>query len=349
MKVAPIHYQYLRKGGMERYLVDLIKGFTDAGDEVTVMTSKVASDAPLAGRCHIISINLSMIPKKLRGYFFNRRVGRLLPRHSFDLTISLSRTSGQQIMICGRTHRSYLSHMGKMRGPLTQLEISTEQQGYQTSRLVVAHSKMLRDEVINLYNMPPEKVTVIHPPVDTDRFSQRLGYDKQVLIEKYRIGKHRLSLLFVSGDHKRKGLRPLLQAFKKLPSDRFELIVAGASLSNFGKSGNVTHVGYVDRIEELYTAVDFTILPSRYEPFGLVVIESLLCGTPVLISDKVGARDVITDDEGLVFESITPDAIAATILRAAARDFKMDNDLASKRRLTLTQHVEKLRELSGRS
>jgi len=346
MKVALIHYQYLRKGGMERYLVDLIKGFTDAGDEVTVITSKVASDVPLAGRCHIININVSMIPKKLRGFFFSRQVNRLLPRRDFDLTISLSRTSGQQIMICGGTHRSYLAHMGRMKGPLARLEISTEQRAYQTSRLIVAHSEMLKDEVINLYNMPPEKVMVIHPPADTDRFSQRLRCDKQELMEKYKIRKDRLSLLFVSGDHKRKGLRPLLRAFKKLPPDRFELIVAGAPLKSLDKSGKVRYVGYVDRMEELYTAVDFTVLPSLYEPFGLVVIESLLCGTPVMISDKVGARDIITDDEGLVFESITPDAIAATILQTAVRDFHIDNNLSNKRGLTLTQHVEKLKELS---
>ena len=46
MNVALIHHQFIRGGGTERYLADLVRGFADAGDDVTVIASKIGDDVP---------------------------------------------------------------------------------------------------------------------------------------------------------------------------------------------------------------------------------------------------------------------------------------------------------------
>ena len=47
-------------------------------------------------------------------------------------------------------------------------------------------------------------------------------------------------------------------------------------------------------MERAYNAADYTILASYYEPFGLVGIESVLCGTPVLLADAIGCTEVLS-------------------------------------------------------
>ena len=344
MRIALIHNQYIRRGGIETYLADLIRGFTDQGDEVTVICNKEADDAPLRERVRVIRTDLSYIPKKIRGRFFSRRLQSILKREQFDLTISLTRSYGQDISICGGTHRSYLSYMKKITGPLHKLEINLEQRGYDQSKLVIAHAELLQDELRELYHIDRTKIKVIHPPVDTNRFGLYLQDRRNDLRSKYGIASDRVCLVFPSAGHKRKGLEPLLKAMTLLPPDKFELLIVGAPAPKAGKTEGVRQLGFIREIEEVYTAADFMILPSFYEPFGLVVVESLMCGTPVLISNRTGARDVITSQDGMTFPDLRPESIAFTIQRAAEYEFQLNPDIAQRHSLKIDQHVTLLKE-----
>ena len=76
-----------------------------------------------------------------------------------------------------------------------------------------------------------------------------------------------------------------------------------------------------------------------------MVAESLQCGTPVIISDRVGAKDFVSQDSGIVVEKITPEAIAHAILQAVDQRFAIAKDFAVQYGLTLEQHIDKLRAL----
>ena len=58
---------------------------------------------------------------------------------------------------------------------------------------------------------------------------------------------------------------------------------------------NVRYIGYVNDIENLYRCCDYAILASLYEPFGLVGIESVLCGHACVLADNIGACEVIKE------------------------------------------------------
>ncbi len=68
----------------------------------------------------------------------------------------------------------------------------------------------------------------------------------------------------------------------------------------------------------MYAASDILVLPSEYEPFGLVVNEAMLCRCPVIVSDRVGARfDLVREGEtGFVFPCGDSDALVAALLQA---------------------------------
>jgi glycosyltransferase involved in cell wall biosynthesis len=87
-------------------------------------------------------------------------------------------------------------------------------------------------------------------------------------------------------------------------------------------SDKVRFLGFVNQsqLPKLYKSADLMVIPSRYEPFGLVVNESMLCGCPVIASDRVGAvRDLITPGEtGFVYPQGDVEALANTIRQALA-------------------------------
>jgi glycosyltransferase involved in cell wall biosynthesis len=78
----------------------------------------------------------------------------------------------------------------------------------------------------------------------------------------------------------------------------------------------VRYIGYVKEIEDGYRAADFTILASKYEPFGLVGIESVMCGTPVIFSSNIGCCDAIAEHAKFVFKPDDPADLRSTLERA---------------------------------
>ncbi|KAB2963780.1 MAG: glycosyltransferase family 4 protein [Thermoanaerobaculia bacterium] len=107
-----------------------------------------------------------------------------------------------------------------------------------------------------------------------------------------------LKILFVGKLTETKGFDLLLQAFDRVrrASPDATLRVAGQGrwpgpLAAAIECGRVAH----EQLPEVYSAADVLVLPSRLDGFGMVVSEALACGTPVLVSDRVGAKDLVQE------------------------------------------------------
>ncbi|MGA9883787.1 MAG: glycosyltransferase family 4 protein [Candidatus Acidiferrales bacterium] len=112
--------------------------------------------------------------------------------------------------------------------------------------------------------------------------------------------------------------RPLdvLRAFARLSISNMHLVFAGdgslrpileSETERLGVTSRVRFLGFVNQsgLPETYTACDVLVLPSEYEPFGVVVNEAMLCGCCAVVSDRVGARfDLVREGEtGFVFRA----------------------------------------------
>jgi glycosyltransferase involved in cell wall biosynthesis len=90
-----------------------------------------------------------------------------------------------------------------------------------------------------------------------------------------------------------------------------------------GVAHRVRFLGFVNqsRLPDVYRAADILVLPSEYEPFGVVVNEAMLCGRPVIVSDRVGAKyDLVREGEtGFVYPCGDIEALAQ-ILREVLPD-----------------------------
>ncbi|WP_404346296.1 glycosyltransferase family 4 protein [Yersinia kristensenii] len=88
-----------------------------------------------------------------------------------------------------------------------------------------------------------------------------------------------------------------------------KLIIAGDgpeanNLQRKSKS-NISFLGYINNtdLNQIYKSADVFVLPSKSEPWGLVIEEALTFGLPIIVSNKVGCKDdLVTSENGLVFD-----------------------------------------------
>jgi len=251
-------------------------------------------------------------PRPLRGFALSGQIARR--RASLDVLIAVNRIRGADIAVCGGTHRGYLEASGRRMGWKDRLQISREDRLYEDAGVIVAHSTFMQRELERLYDVAGKVVTV-YPPVDTQRFTPVDDAKRAELRRRFGFG-HRPVFLFASTGHQRKGLDAVLAAVERAGHDAL-LVVAGRPTQR--RSAVLHDLGYRDDMPDLYRAVDFTVLAPDYEPFGLVGIESILCGTPLIFADGVGALEVVAQDAARRFDrssSASLDAALADALRA---------------------------------
>jgi glycosyltransferase involved in cell wall biosynthesis len=140
--------------------------------------------------------------------------------------------------------------------------------------------------------------------------------------KKWNIPEEAVVLLFCAKLQDWKRPQDLLRAFGALCDRSAFLVFAGdgalrsaleAETLSLGVSGRVRFLGFVNQsgLPDVYSASDVLVLPSIYEPFGVVVNEAMLCKCAVIVSDQVGARfDLVSHEStGLVFPARDVDAL----------------------------------------
>jgi D-inositol-3-phosphate glycosyltransferase len=215
----------------------------------------------------------------------------------------------------------------------TDLRIQHERQVALSCERVLCATEHERDLLVQLYGVDPAKVSVIPLGVDMDLFRQTdkaearqaLGFKDEKII------------LFVGRLEPIKGVDILLNAAALLESDVecSVLIVGGdeasaARLGEFrdlasalGIDHRVAFVGAVDhdRLPLFYNAADVCVVPSRYESFGLVALEAMACGVPVVASRVGGLAGTVKDGEsGYLVPWLCPEPFAERL------EMLLDND-----------------------
>ncbi len=161
--------------------------------------------------------------------------------------------------------------------------------------------------LVSFYGVPEERVSVVGG-----------GATFEMLPERSR-GQREPVILFVGNDWPRKGGDVLLEAFRIVRGHR-----PGARLQVVGtdepsEERGVEVLGFIDdrrRIEELYARASVYCLPSRFEPYGLSVIEAMAHELPCAVSRVGGLTDIVLDGEtGLVVPPEDSSALARALLR----------------------------------
>lgn len=185
--------------------------------------------------------------------------------------------------------------------------------------VVLAVSNALRHEIIATgVSGISNKTRICWNSVDIEKFSQNednsfrneLGLTDKPIV------------LFVGNLIKRKNVDSLLEA-KKIANSNYYLVIVGdgplfKKLKKKVEDENIRDViftGSRNDVENIIPSCDVLVLPSLSESFGLVLIEALACGKPVIGSNVGGITEIITDDVGLLVNPNKVSSIASAIDR----------------------------------
>ncbi len=191
-----------------------------------------------------------------------------------------------------------------------------ERGAFRRSGEIVAVSGGVRRELIEA-GVPAARITTILNGVDADEFhpgpARRDAFGLPADVP----------MALFAGDLKspRKNLDTVLRALPEVPD--LHVAVAGqhagtpwpAMARDLGVAGRVHFLGFQTDMPELMRACDLFVFPSRYEPFGLVLLEALASGLPVMTAASVGGANLITAEVGEVLADCNDAAMLAAALR----------------------------------
>jgi glycosyltransferase involved in cell wall biosynthesis len=334
-------------GGFERYAMDIARELASRGIEPAFFARRFDPDLPETSMVEAHRINVSWLPGKLRDHWFSWRLRGLRRAAGVDVLIGCNRVDSSEIAVCGGTHRGFLRAVGRKPTRMDRWQIALEARQYARARAIVAHSPLMHDELRTLYGVPASKIRMLYPPVDGTRFAPVTADIRAQLRRQYGFADDEVVLLFPSTSHERKGL-PLIEA--ALNGTALPVVVAVAGRPPERTSERLRYIGYVKNLEAAYRAADFTILASKYEPFGLVGIESVMCGTPVILGDNIGCCDAIAPAHKHLFaagdEAALRSVVQACVQAARAGSRHASGSAALAYDPSLDTHVDALIDLA---
>ena len=180
---------------------------------------------------------------------------------------------------------------------------------------VIAVSEAVKN---TLTVLPPEKISVIYNGIDTDKFANaqpgKLRQELGIAATTKIIG-------MVGRVHPEKGHKIFIQSIPAIQSaapDTVFVIVGGGDYISELKAINrdVHFLGPRSNIPEIMKDLDIFVLASLNEPFGLVVLEAMAAGAPVVATNAGGAAEIIADGEtALAIPPGAPDKLAQAVIR----------------------------------
>lgn len=234
---------------------------------------------------------------------------------------------------------------------LLSLKVLSRLESFSAKRAdrVVAISHDLYTRAIEELHIDPGKVDRVPHAVDTAKYS----YIESDVRERLGIPRGVPLVLFVGRLEARKGVHVLCQAIPEIigsmPSTRFVLVgrdtntPQGGSVKSYitkeaerrGFSDNLVLIDSMlpDELVALYSACDVFVLPSLWEGFGLVVLEALACGKPVVATSVGGAPEIgLTPPSGIVVAPNNPKELAEALLELLSLDDEDKRLVAKKNR-----------------
>lgn len=187
---------------------------------------------------------------------------------------------------------------------------------------IVTDSEATRQDLIEVYGLPPERITVVYFAGQAIFTDQPSASECAVL---HRLGIRQPYFLFLAGSDPRKNFPSALAAFADLVeiySSKIDLVVTGKGMNlatlpvTDRVRGRIRLPGYVSSQElaALYRSASALVYPSLYEGFGLPLLEAMSCGCPVVASN-VSSIPEILGDAGYLVDGNSPKEIAQAMVK----------------------------------
>jgi len=204
-----------------------------------------------------------------------------------------------------------------------------------SAKKVIVASHFMKEEVSKKFGIPKNKIEVIYPGIDVDQF---------------KLGRSQGYILFIGRIVKEKGLHLLINAISNE-----KLVVVGPveereyfeKVRKASKGKNVVFKGKVKKevLKSILSKSDFVVIPSLYEPFGIVAVEALASGKPVLASATGGLKEIINKKVGMFFEPGNSQDLRNKIDEMGKKKFNTKKLLTYAKKFDLKKFANKMEKI----
>ncbi len=355
MHIALISHQFGFGDGQGRVNYEIVRAALNAGFQITIIGESCDEGLRSNSDLQFIYIRTSKLPTRfLKNLSFAFRsacwVGR--NRKSMDLIQAngFITFAAADLVAAHFVHGAWLRspyasashsllHIGGFYQRLyTALNAGLEQMAFRRSKRVVAVSQNVAGELTSI-GVPLSKVAVIFNGVDVNEFSPSGKSRASRLVSTD------VPLFLFCGDlrTKRKNLDSVLRSLAEV--DAVHLAVAGDSAGSpfpalaqeLGIQDRVHFLGFTREMSELMRSVDAFVFPSRYDPLGLVVLEAMACGLPVITAQTTGASAVLDAPEWTI-EDPEDTASLTLLIRRLAEDPSLRAQVGQRNRIKALEH-----------
>ncbi len=175
-------------------------------------------------------------------------------------------------------------------------------------RRLIALTDRVKQDLIDHYAVPSGDIEVLSNGFSPQEFNLDRRRERVAVRNEFEIPNEARVVVFVANETERKGFGPLVRAIAKLDDPQVHLLAVGRldatayanEIARLGLGERVHYTGPLDDVAKAYAAADLFALPTQYEAWGLVIIEAMACGLPVLTSRLAGAAVAV--EEGVTGE-----------------------------------------------
>lgn len=275
-----------------------------------------------------LQFNVALLERAIP--LINEKIGNVHVLHAHDWLVAhaaIALKHAYRIPLVATIHATeYGRHQGNLPGPMQTLIHQIEWWLTFESVRTICCSNYMRDEVLRIFELPQDKVSVIPNGIEYDLFKMDTESEQ---IRRQFIEPDSRMVFFVGRLVYEKGVQTVIEAMPKVlrevPGVRF--LVAGtgphgrqlqAMIDELGLSEKIKLLGFVDAdsLVKFYKCADLTVVPSLYEPFGMVVLEAMVADCPVIVADTGGLKEIVVHEEtGLCFKPGNSESLAQAMIR----------------------------------
>ena len=326
-------------GGIARHCLGLSKALAKLGHEVYVITLEFPG-TPLfedvdGVKVHRVLIELGhpnfIIWTFIFNHFMEKKVAELSRSVKFDiihihdwLTAEAGVSSKHFLnkSLVSTVHSTEVGRSQGLHNPDSFLIDGIEWwMTYEAKRVIVC-SNSVKWELESHFNLPHDKVTVIPNGVEISNFN--LNINREEVKRRYGIKPDERIVLFIGRLVPQKGVDTLIKAVPLIIQRHRDakILIAGDGWSrtyleelakSMGLGDHVRFLGFISdwELADLMVAADVLVVPSVYEPFGIVALEGMAAGTPVVATNIGGLSEIIEHDKtGVLVYPRNPESIA---------------------------------------
>jgi UDP-glucose:(heptosyl)LPS alpha-1,3-glucosyltransferase len=315
MHIAIVRTEFIRRrGGAERYAVELAQLWQTQGHRITVVCHR--HEPKDAEGMEVVTVSRPKALGPFKHGWFAKRAGAAAKKVGADAVLCLARAyPGDVLRLGDGLHALWLEVRygtagARRRAKLNPrhrelLKLERELLLKDHFKLFVANSELIRDALVKRFEVDAARIEVIPNGVDWARYNTGVREQRDALRQRHGIPADAKLALFSGMDFRRKGLAECTAGFieyaSREPNAWFACVgpgyteIAQAAFEVAGLARRAKFVGQADEMAEWYGASDVFVLPSMHDPSANAVTEALACGTPVITSAENGAKQHIRD------------------------------------------------------